>query len=228
MEKENHAQTILVKTDKPVVIKSFCSFIGQLEGKLKKPLPGQEAHRIMEASLASYLGVKPNEKTRRSAVLLLIYPVNDEVYFPLILRAAYDGVHSGQIAFPGGKYEQTDENLINTALREAQEEVGIRSDQVKILGTLTEIYIAPSNFLVLPVIGYLPCRPGFLANDREVEAILEVKLDYFCDTDIVKYSKILIPGDVVSTPYYELQGHKIWGATAKMIIELLVIVKGNL
>lgn len=217
-----------MNSDKPVVTKSFSKFIRQLSKKIKKPLPGEAAHRIMEASSAKYLGVKPNKKTRRSAVLILFYPVEDQVYFALILRSAYDGIHAGEVAFPGGKYEQTDENLINTALREAHEEVGIRSDQVKILGTLTETYIAVSNFLVQPVIGYIHYRPDFSANNREVEAILETKLDYFCDPCIVKSSEILIPGDVVLTPYYEFEGHKIWGATAKMIIELLVVVNGNL
>lgn len=216
-----------MNSDKPVVIKSFSIFIRQLSKNLKKPLPGEAAHRIMEASSAKYLGVKPNKKTRRSAVLILFYPVEDEVYFALIVRAAYDGIHAGEVAFPGGKYEQTDENLINTALREAKEEVGIRPDQVKILGTLTETYIAPSNFLVQPVIGYIASQPNFIANGREVEAILEIRLSYFCNPGSVRFSEILIPGDVVSTPHYELEGHKIWGATAKMIIELLVVVNGN-
>lgn len=208
-------------------MKSFSSFILGLSGNLKRPLPGEAAHRIMEASSARYLGVMPDAATRKSAVLILLYPFRGEVYLPLILRPAYDGVHSGQVAFPGGRYEPTDEDLIHTALREAKEEVGLKPNVVKILGTLTEIYIAPSNFLVLPVVACIPYRPDFAADSREVEAILEVKLDHFIDPKIVGTSEIEIPGDHVSTPHYDVQGHPVWGATAKMISELLMIGNGG-
>lgn len=119
---------------------------------------------MMEAFSASYLGVRPTEQTRKSAVLLLIYPFKDEIYFPLILRNSYDGFHSGEVGFPGGRYEQTDQDLIQTALREANEEIGLCSEDVKILGTLSEIYIGPSDFLVLPVVGYIPYRPHFMPD----------------------------------------------------------------
>ncbi|QMW04949.1 NUDIX hydrolase [Spirosoma foliorum] len=205
-------------------MKPFSSFIQHLSKQLKKPLPAEMAHAVMEASSAAYLTVNPDEKTRRSAVLMLLYPIKDEVSFPLIVRPAYEGFHSGEVAFPGGRYELTDNDLIHTALREAQEEVGVKPNDVKILGTLTEIYIGPSNFLVLPVIGYIPFRPDFVPSDREVEAILESKLDHFCDPNLVRSSEIRIPGDRVVTPYYEVEGHKVWGATAKMIAELLMVL----
>lgn len=208
-------------------MKSFSSFILGLSGNLKKPLPGEAAHRIMEALSAGYLGVMPDAATRKSAVLILLYPFREEVYLPLILRPAYDGMHSGQVAFPGGRYEPTDEDLIHTALREAKEEIGLKPNVVKILGTLTEIYIAPSNFLVLPVVGCIPYRPDFVPDSREVETIMEVKLDHFLDPKIVGASEIEIPGDYVSTPHYNVQGHPVWGATAKMISELLMILHGD-
>ncbi|MGV3602963.1 MAG: NUDIX hydrolase [Dyadobacter fermentans] len=209
------------------MMKSFSSFILGLSANLRKPLPGEAAHRIMEATSAGYLGVMPDSATRKSAVLILLYPFRDEVHFPLILRPAYDGVHSGQVAFPGGRFEPTDEDLIHTALREAKEEIGLKPNVVKILGTLTEIYIAPSNFLVLPVVGCIPYRPDFAPDSREVEAIMEVKLDHFLDPNIAGVSEIEIPGDHVSTPHYDVQGHPVWGATAKMISELLMIVNGG-
>lgn len=202
----------------------FSLFIEKLTANLKKPLPGETAQMMMEAFTAAYLGVRPTEQTRKSAVLMLLYPFKNEIYFTLILRNSYDGFHSGEIGFPGGRYEQADQDLIQTALREAQEEIGLRADEVKVLGTLTETYIAPSDFLVLPVVGYLPYRPDLLPDPREVQQIFEAKLNYFSDPKILGCAKIRIPGDVVLTPYYELNGYKTWGVTAKMIRELLTVV----
>lgn len=207
--------------------KIFSSFIKKLKFNLKYPLPGEAAHQVMEATSAAYLGVKPNDKTKKSAVLMLLYPFKDEIYLPLILRNSYHGVHSGQVAFPGGRYEQTDSDLIHTALREAQEEIGLNIADVKILGTLSEIYIAPSDFLVLPVLGYLNYRPEFLPDPREVKAVFETRLDHFSESDSVRCSEILIPGDRVLTSHYEVNGHKVWGATAKMIWELLALLNAD-
>lgn len=206
---------------------SFSLFIKKLGDNLKKPLPGKNAHRQMEALSARYLNAKPNEQTRRSAVLILLYPVENQICFPLILRRKYAGFHSGEISFPGGRYELADENLINTALREANEEIGLMVDEVQLLGTLTEIFIGPSNFLVLPVIGYIPYQPKLVPNAREVEHIFEAKFSYFSDSEIIGNSEILIPGDRVLTPHYDIEGNKIWGATAKMISELIAVASNN-
>ncbi len=112
--------------------------------------------------------------------------MQNEIYFPLILRPAYDGVHSGQVAFPGGRYEKTDENLIRTALREAQEEIGLRLNDVKVLGILTELFIPASNFYVLPVVATIPYRPDFYPDPREVEDIFEIKLKDISDASIYR------------------------------------------
>lgn len=206
-------------------MKSFDSFIEKLTKKLQKPLPGETAHQIMQNSSKTRLNFMPNEKTRRSAVLILFYPFEDEIYLPLILRPSYDGVHSAQIAFPGGRFEPTDETLIQTALREANEEIGIQINDVKILGTLTELFIGPSNFKVLPVIGYLSYKPDFIADEREVEKILETKLKDIFNPDIIGSSEMLIRDELTIVPHYKIHNHKVWGATAKMISELLYILK---
>ncbi len=190
-------------------------------------MPGESAHQIMQASSKLRLNFKPNDRTRKSAVLILFYPYHNQILFPLILRPAYDGVHAGQVAFPGGRYELTDENLIRTALREAQEEIGLRLTDVKILGTLSELFIPPSNFFVLPVVGCIPYRPDFFPDAREVDDIFEIKLDEISDTKIVGVSEILIRGEQVHAPHYEVQGYKIWGATAMMISELLAVLNSE-
>lgn len=207
---------------------SFSSSIKKLQENLQKALPGEKAHRIMEAVSAKYLGLNPTEETRKSAVLMLLYPIDNEIHFPLILRNSYEGFHSDEVGFPGGRFEISDENLIQTALRETQEEIGINPGEIQVLGTLTDIFIGPSDFNVLPVVGYLPYRPDFVPDSREVQQIFDLKLDYFSDPNIVGCSEISIPGDLVITPYYEVNGHKVWGATAKIILELLCVLNNSL
>ena len=203
---------------------SFKNFTEDLQQRLRKPLPGEAAHQKM-ASVARYrLGIKPNERTRRSAVLICFYPYQNSIYLPLILRPQYDGVHAGQMAFPGGRMERFDENLTRTALREAQEEVGIRVSDVKVLGLLTELFIPPSNFYVQPVVGILPYRPEFYPDPREVEAVVEVDLETLLDETIIGDSQIEVRGILVDAPFYQIQGYRVWGATAMMISELLMVL----
>ncbi|MBD2704338.1 CoA pyrophosphatase [Spirosoma sp. BT702] len=203
---------------------SFHAFTEDLRQRLQRPLPGEAAHRKMASSNRYRMGIKPNERTRRSAVLICFYPYQQSVYLPLILRPQYDGVHAGQMAFPGGRMERFDENLVRTALREAQEEVGIRVSDVKVLGLLTELYIPPSNFFVQPVVGVLPYCPDFYPDPHEVEAVIEVDLETLLDETIVGDSQIEVRGVMVDAPFYQIQGHRVWGATAMMISELLMVM----
>ncbi|GAB3734533.1 NUDIX hydrolase [Spirosoma lituiforme] len=203
---------------------SFHTFADHLRQRLQNPLPGEVAHKKMASTARYRLGVKPNERTRRSAVLICFYPYQHSIYLPLILRPQYDGVHAGQMAFPGGRMERIDENLTRTALREAQEEVGIRVSDVQVLGLLTELYIPPSNFYVQPVVGVLPYRPDFYPDPREVEAVVEVSLDTLLDETIVGDSQIEVRGITVDAPFYQIQGYRVWGATAMMISELLMVM----
>lgn len=203
---------------------SFNSFTEDLRKRLQKPLPGESAHQKMASAARYRQGIKPNERTRRSAVLICFYPYQNSIYLPLILRPQYDGVHAGQMAFPGGRMERIDENLTRTALREAQEEVGIRVSDVKVLGLLTELFIPPSNFYVQPVVGILPYRPDFYPDPREVEAVVEVDLETLLDETIVGDTQIEVRGMLIDAPFYQIQGYRVWGATAMMISELLMIM----
>ncbi|GAB3937892.1 NUDIX hydrolase [Larkinella terrae] len=203
---------------------SFHSFANALRERLAEPLPGPDAHLKMASRSRLRMAMQPNERTRRSAVLIVFYPYQNSIYLPLILRPQYDGVHAGQMAFPGGRMERSDESLIRTALREAQEEVGIRVTDVTVLGKLTEIYIPPSNFFVQPVVGILPYRPDFYPDPREVEHVVEVSLDELMDETIVGENAIEVRGVAIDAPFYQLQGFKVWGATAMMISELLTVI----
>ncbi|WP_461107210.1 NUDIX hydrolase [Spirosoma koreense] len=203
---------------------SFYTFTENLRLRLQKPLPGEVAHQKMASTARYRLGIKPNERTRRSAVLICFYPYQHSIFLPLILRPQYDGVHAGQMAFPGGRMERIDENLTRTALREAQEEVGIRVSDVKVLGLLTELFIPPSNFYVQPVVGMLPYRPDFYPDPREVEAVVEVDLTRLLDETIVGDTQINVRGTTIDAPFYQIEQYRVWGATAMMISELLMVL----
>lgn len=203
---------------------NFAAFTDALQRRLQQPLPGEAAHLRMMAGSRLRLSIKPNEKTRRSAVLILFYPHRGEIYLPLILRPLYDGVHAGQMAFPGGRMERTDENLVRTALRESQEEIGIRVSDVRVLGQLTELFIPPSNFFVQPVIGVINHRPDFYPDPREVEQVVEVPLETLLDETIVGDTQIDVRGVMIDAPFFQIQNHKVWGATAMMISELLAVI----
>jgi 8-oxo-dGTP pyrophosphatase MutT (NUDIX family) len=190
---------------------------------LTEPLPGEAAHATMATKLR--LSIQPNDKTRYSAVLILFYQYKDEIYIPLILRPEYDGVHAGQMAFPGGRRERKDKDLIETALREAQEEIGIKASDVHILGTLTQMFIPPSNFFALPVIGYLDYKPDFYPDPHEVDTVFEVSLSEISNEDIKSTTEISTRGFVFDAPCYTIQNRKIWGATSMMIAELLEVLK---
>ncbi len=203
-------------------------FIKDLKLELAKELPSNRAHQRMippnrGGALISNL---PNETTKRSSVLILIYPKKRTLYTVFIKRQEYEGVHSGQIAFPGGKFEKCDFNRINTALREANEEIGINISSVEVLGQLSELFIPPSNFLVLPIVGFTPKTPDFIPDNIEVHSIIEVRLTDLVSTKSVTENEFIGFGNIkIMAPCYNFNNHKIWGATAMIVSELNDVLK---
>ena len=130
------------------------------------------------------------------------------------------------MAFPGGRLENYDENLYRTALREAQEEIGIKATDVKIMGQLTEIFIAPSNFYAQPVVGFIPYKPDFYPDPREVDTVFEVNIKEFLDPKNISKTTITVKELSFEVPCYVINDNIIWGATALMISELTAII-GN-
>lgn len=206
---------------------SFYDLMEGLKKRLQHPLPGEIAHNLMAAKSRISLPKSPNSTTKKSAVLILFYPDYDSINIPLILRPQYDGMHGGQVAFPGGRNEKTDENLIRTALREAQEEIGIRTSDVQIIGELTELYIPPSNFLVQPVLGFMDKKPAFYPDPREVESVFEISLDQITNPSIISHEILNVRGVDVEAPIYAINEFKVWGATAMMIAELLMVIENT-
>jgi 8-oxo-dGTP pyrophosphatase MutT (NUDIX family) len=206
-------------------MKDFATFIEKLSIRLQKSLPGQDAHNKMASESRLKLRMpSPSERTRESAVLILFYPSKNEIFVPLILRPQYDGVHGGQMAFPGGRAEKEDENLVRTAMREAQEEIGVRLTDIKVIGQLTKLYIPPSNFFVQPIIGYMNHKPDFYPDAREVDKVIEVALEEIINPEIIGRKILNVRGVEVDAPFYQIQEHTVWGATAMMISELLTVI----
>ncbi len=207
----------------------FAPFIRQLHADLALPLPGRAAqfrmapHPVSRTQLGrSRYEVVPAD-ARRGGVLALFYPWQETVYLPFILRPEYNGVHSSQVAFPGGGFEAEDGDLTRTALREAYEEVGIHSDQVKVLGTLSPLYVYASNYLVLPTVAWCDERPNFRVDPYEVAALIETPLAELMDPVHRREEEWDLRSERVRVPYYLVQEHIIWGATAMMLSELLAL-----
>jgi 8-oxo-dGTP pyrophosphatase MutT (NUDIX family) len=139
----------------------------------------------------------------------------------------YDGVHSGQISFPGGKVETTDKDFEATALRETFEEIGVKPEAIEIIGQLTDFYISPSNFLVKVFAGYTLQKPAFIPDKKEVQSILEVDIDEFFDSNNIAEKEFYSTSrkTAVFAPCYLVNGLEIWGATAMMLSEMLDILK---
>jgi len=202
---------------------TFSEIVSKLEDRLCRPLPGAVAHEPFRAVPVS--GVMPRFEhklpPRPGSVLILLYPGDDgEPLFPLIKRPDYLGAHSGQISFPGGKAE-AGETYVQTAMREAQEEIGVDPGMIKVIGRLSDFFVIPSNFLVVPVIGYMESRPVFQPDPREVSRILEADLSSIVPESGVKRKEILAAGQFrMLAPHFEVDGEIVWGATAMMLSEL--------
>lgn len=204
------------------------TFIEKLKYHLDHPLPGKVAHDLMLPRFPSgnRIQFKNAENPRKGAVLVLLYEQGDSFSFPLIQRPTYDGVHSGQVAFPGGKMEPEDPDLYITAIREAEEEIGIDRQYVEVLGCLSEFFVAASNHLVLPVVGYYHAEPVFTPDQHEVEHVIEAPLKELLDQERRKEKEITTNhGYKLLSPYFDIQDKVVWGATAMMLSEFAEIIR---
>jgi len=193
-------------------------------------LPGVEAQhklapllRIQELARTDINSKKPN----KAGVMALFYPNKEEITnLVLILRKTYKGVHSNQVAFPGGRVEDFDKNLKHTALRETEEEVGIPKKDVEVIKKLTKLYIPPSNFWVHPYVGLMSKTPNLIPQESEVEKILEVDLEDFMDEkNLISQQLSTSYAKNIQVPAFQLNGHVVWGATAMMLSELKDLLK---
>ncbi|MCB0398704.1 MAG: CoA pyrophosphatase [Winogradskyella sp.] len=191
---------------------------------------GEQSHAKMSPPYRLELAERMKEKAKTAktaGVMALFYPnQNAETHLVLILRKTYKGVHSNQVGFPGGKYEKSDKDLMITALRETEEEVGVPMNKVNVIKTISPLYIPPSNFMVHPYLGLLDTTPNFIKQDDEVEDILEIHIQDFLDERNVITTSVPTSFNVrVDVPAFQLNGHIVWGATAMMLGEIKDLLK---
>ena len=201
----------------------FADFIKEIEEIKAKSLGGLTSQFKLAPKLRTQFSEEliRSKNPRQAAVLALFYPDdNKQTRFILTQRASYNGTHSAQISFPGGKVEDSDKNHQETALRETFEEVGVRTSSIEIIKQTSDAYIPPSNFLVVPFIGIAKTTPVFTPNE-EVAEIIEVLLaDLLDDRNLTAIEMETSYMKNTNVPCFKLNGYIVWGATAMMLSEI--------
>ena len=207
----------------------FDNFLQFTPKILNVGLPATIAHAKMTPSNRMDLLKKLNPNNvnpKKAAVMMLFYPKNNQTHLVLILRNSYKGVHSSQIAFPGGKPELIDFDLKETALRETHEEIGILPNKIEVIRSFTEVYIPPSNYMVQPYLGISREELNFVRQEEEVAGIIELPLVDFLDERIIQNKKMNTSyASNFEVPGFLVKEHFVWGATAMMLSELKETLK---
>ncbi|MGV8995130.1 MAG: NUDIX hydrolase [Flavobacterium sp.] len=202
---------------------TFDEFL-QLTPKIAKvSLPATESHLKMspvERRLQLLNHDYNLEVARDAAVMMLIYPDQNAAKIALIVRNSYKGVHSSQVAFPGGKVEKN-ESTLTAALRETHEEIGVEPNDINIVRAFSNVFIPPSNFNVYPFLGFCSSQPTFVPDPREVSAMALFSLEDILDDGNLTMQRVeaSYSTDIV-VPAFKVDNTIIWGATAMMLQEL--------
>lgn len=207
-------------------MKDFSLFIDSLQESISAGLPGVTAQQIMAPSERNHTHKwkMVNTIRRQSAVMIMLYPHNNDIYFACIKRPEYDGPHSGQVSLPGGKFDLTDTSLQETAQRETYEEIGVEVAPEEVIGGLTDLYIPVSNMDVYPFVSFKKSRPEFLPDKVEVSYIIEISLREFCQSNSINSEIRVFGSNEINVPYFLLANEKIWGATAMILSEFSDLV----
>lgn len=198
-----------------------------LEKQLRQPLPGYLAQCKMRPYLPSMpdLDFPTLPFAKESAVMALLYPVENKPNILLIERTVYTGAHSGQISLPGGKVEKN-ETYQEAAIRETMEEVGVENSNFEIVGELSKIYVAASNFNIQPIVAISDHPVKIYPDSREVAQVLEIPLEVFFDLKRRKEKLIKSAmGMELMAPYFDINNKTLWGATAMILSELVEIIQ---
>ena len=183
-----------------------------MKERLKEALSQREKAHVIDSSRVP------------SAVLIPIYIKNGEYHILFTQRTEIVRDHKGQISFPGGAYEEQDGTLLNTALRESTEEIGLESGIVELLGELDDIATMGTNYIISPFVAAIPWPLSLTLYPTEVKEIIEVPLPTLLDKDCLGQTNQYINGELVATDSYTYQGKVIWGATARILKQFLGII----
>lgn len=195
---------------------------------LQRPLPGKAAQFQMASAPCKYTEYKMRPNPRKAAVLALFFNHRQNVHLLFTQRALTLKHHKGQICFPGGRYEESDQNFTTTALRESAEELGLPPQDIQILGRLSPLYIPSSHNLVYPIVGWLRTLPKLTPNAAEVSKVIFAPLQALLNpANSNHYSYQKGPASAMA-PCYRVNGTCIWGATAMITSELLSIIRNTL
>ena len=204
------------------------NFVTRLREALSKPLPGVDAQmRMAPSPRLGWDPLKFPEGASNGAALLLVYPHDETLHVALTVRGSGLRNHTGQVSLPGGRVDEG-ETFEAAALREASEEIGIDPTTIELLGRLTPIHIPVSGFVLHPIVGFTPMRPAFQRAEWEVARIIEAPVSLLADPAVAKReirTRVVAgqSGDV-DVPYFDIDGEKVWGATAMVLAEFCAIL----
>lgn len=204
-------------------------WLNRLRDRLTRPLPGLDAQlRMAPSPRVGWDPLKFPEGARDGAALLLVYPHDDTLQLALTVRGSGLRNHTGQVSLPGGRVDDG-ETFEQAALREAEEEVGVDPRAVDVVGRLTPLHIPVSGYLLHPVVGFTTMRPAFQRAEWEVARIIEAPISLLSDPRMVKREMRTrtVSGQTidVDVPYFDIDGEKVWGATAMVLAEFGALVE---
>jgi 8-oxo-dGTP pyrophosphatase MutT (NUDIX family) len=160
-----------------------------------------------------------------SAILMPLFKKDGQYHLLFIQRTERVKTHKGQISFPGGAYEKEDCTLLNTALRETYEEVGVSPTDVKVLGELDDMATAGGNYTITPFVGMIPYPYTFKLDEWETEELIMVPISALQDNNCFSEGTTIVDGKEVETYFYQYGKKIIWGATARILKQFLEIVE---
>jgi len=195
-----------------------------LRARLRDPLPGADVQRRFapQPALRAWDPAAHPPDARRAGALVAIYPGDHGPSIALTLRRSDLRHHGGQISLPGGSVH-AEETPTDAALREAHEEVGLDPGNVRVLGTLSSLWVIVSGFVVWPVIAVADAKPAFVPCPNEVDAVIELPLSLLRDPAHLRWDRRERQGIPVWVPYFAVDHHQVWGATAMMLGEFAAL-----
>jgi len=203
---------------------SINRLVNSLEKRLKEPLPGSSAHLLTKVQSEIEINFANSPKdAKKASVLILLFPESNNIHFFLTQRTFSVEHHKGQISLPGGTCEKN-EKTINTALRETEEEIGVDKNEVEIIGELTPFFTPTSGFIVHPFIGWCNRRPKTNKQTDEVHTLFSASLSQLLNDQILELENWNLRGYEAKVPFYNFDGHKVWGVTAAILSEFKLIL----